>query len=383
MSSRHHPSIRRLAVIAAVAAGLLIGVGPPLSAAAATPESASAPERATQRNRISFAPGTSSASVGGVVDRGDWHEWIFRASAGQTLSLSLTSVAGNATFRVYTPSGGFVAKDITSFSGVLPATGDYLIEVGSTGGTTSYTLNVSVTGTPTPPAPPPPTLPSDSGSGGRIRIPAGSTSTSVDGVVNRGNWHEFNFLAGAGQTLSLSLSSVAANATFRVYTPSGNFVAKDVSSFSGTLPERGFYMIEVGSTGGTADYTLTLGLTGTSTPAPTPSPTPTTPTTPPTPAPPADSGSGGRIQIGSAPVSGVVVRGNWHEFNFQATAGQTVNLSLSSVAGNATFRVYTPSGNFVVKDVSSFSGALPESGFYMIEVGSAAGTAQYTLSVTG
>jgi len=55
-------------------------------------------------------------------------------------------------------------------------------------------------------------------------------------------------------------SAGGGNATFSLYAPNGDVLAAHVTVFSGTLPASGSYMVEVGSTGGTAQYTLHLGI---------------------------------------------------------------------------------------------------------------------------
>jgi hypothetical protein len=219
------------------------------------PQPPSAPVGQQNKGQIQFASGASSGSVGGTVATGAWHHWGARAQAGQVIQITIN---GNATFELYTPSGTQMANDVTSFSGTLPATGNYAIDVGSTGGTANYTLTLSITGSPTPPPPPPAPGDLPGHFQGQIQFAPGASSGSVDGTVERGDWHEWSFRANGGQQSTLT---AAGNATFSLYAPNGDVLAAHTTSFSGTLPATGLYMIEVGPTGGSAAYTLNLAIT--------------------------------------------------------------------------------------------------------------------------
>lgn len=70
-----------------------------------------------------------------------------------------------------------------------------------------------------------------------------------------------------------------------------------------------------------------------------------------------------------------------HEYRLRARAGQTMSVHLAT--GNQTsFSVYSPSNPLEGADgVKDWSGELPESGDYVISIGTDA-TARYTLEVT-
>jgi len=111
---------------------------------------------------IRFARGTSGAEVAGGVVRGERALYSLGARAGQTLTARITAAEGNAVFQIYAPGavprtqdamlevagttlpGAGEGEDARAWSGVLPATGDYLIVVGGTRGNASYRLSVSV-----------------------------------------------------------------------------------------------------------------------------------------------------------------------------------------------------------------------------------------------
>jgi len=71
-----------------------------------------------------------------------------------------------------------------------------------------------------------------------------------------------------------------------------------------------------------------------------------------------------------------------HEYYLRATGGQTMTVHLA--AGSKTsFSIYAPTGDIIegADGVKDWSGSLPETGQYIIHVGTDA-TAAYTLEVT-
>ena len=112
---------------------------------------------------IRFAAGASSATVEGAVVRGDRDLYTIGATAGQTMTISITALESNAAFQLYAPGarvrkdsdgilavqgqalpGAGEADDATRWTGRLPASGDFLVVVGGTRGNASYRLTVSI-----------------------------------------------------------------------------------------------------------------------------------------------------------------------------------------------------------------------------------------------
>src|SRR3954462_13486007 len=97
--------------------------------------------------RIRFESGRTTKVIKDAVVRGDRDRYILHARAGQTLLVHITSVENNAVFDIYRPGGKRTlenAQESMDWSGALPRTGDYIIEVGGTRGNASYTLEVTV-----------------------------------------------------------------------------------------------------------------------------------------------------------------------------------------------------------------------------------------------
>ena len=112
---------------------------------------------------IRFAGGASSATVEGAAIRGELELYSLEARAGQTMTVSITSLENNAVFQIWQP-GARVARDrdnlitVTGqalpragetddamrWTGTLPASGRYLFVVGGTRGNASFRLQVAI-----------------------------------------------------------------------------------------------------------------------------------------------------------------------------------------------------------------------------------------------
>lgn len=110
------------------------------------------------RARISFAKGASGTTVAGMVKGRDTLEYLVGAGAGQHMRVTLASPSSSIYFNVFAP-GKQPGKDEAlfigdtggnSFEGVLPASGDYIIQVflyrnaARAGEHAKFTLDVAV-----------------------------------------------------------------------------------------------------------------------------------------------------------------------------------------------------------------------------------------------
>lgn len=84
----------------------------------------------------------------------------------------------------------------------------------------------------------------------------------------------------------------------------------------------------------------------------------------------------------SAERKGGVARGEVIIYTINAKQGQTMNIEIQSVEGNAVFKVVDPNTNGVAEGKRSWSGKLSQTGQYQIVVGTERGGASYTLSVS-
>jgi hypothetical protein len=103
---------------------------------------------------VKFKKGESSATIEGAVIRGERDTYTLGAKAGQTMSVSITSVEDNAVFEIYGEvEGDWVAlhgadegDDATEWEDTLPGggSGRYKIVVGATRGNASYDLEIAI-----------------------------------------------------------------------------------------------------------------------------------------------------------------------------------------------------------------------------------------------
>ncbi len=207
--------------------------------------------------RISFAPGTSSAQVSGHIVGTTIDRYLLAAAAGQSMQVSVSSPTNNVFLSVVAPSGAMLASapaGAKSFSGALPQTGDYTFRVSTSYGTAQadYTLVVSVSNTPLPTSTP---LPATSAAQPtaipqpgvqRISFAAGATSASVSGPVSGGVTPTYLVGAGSGQRMTINLSSPGGNVYMTVTSPSGATLASaslGQQSLDHFLSESGDYTI--------------------------------------------------------------------------------------------------------------------------------------------
>ncbi len=90
------------------------------------------------QSRINFKRGQSSAQVAARIQPNGSRQYVVRASAGQTLTLQITSATGGVTVSTRAHSPG------TEFSYQLEQGGDVNLFVENSGGSTSYRLTVTI-----------------------------------------------------------------------------------------------------------------------------------------------------------------------------------------------------------------------------------------------
>jgi len=118
-----------------------------------------------RKERATFAKGASSATIKGNLKGGADVDYLVRAAAGQTLEVKVEGSNPQNYFNVLPPGSANVAMFVSnvtgarSWSGMLPADGDYAIRVylmrpaARRNESSRYTLTVDVTGNPLPPLP--------------------------------------------------------------------------------------------------------------------------------------------------------------------------------------------------------------------------------------
>lgn len=99
--------------------------------------------------RVRFASGHTSATYKGAAVRGTRDRYLVGARAGQLMTVRIRSLEQNAVFSIADPAGTFMEgageeDDATQWTGKLPTSGDFAIEVSGTRGNADYSLTVTV-----------------------------------------------------------------------------------------------------------------------------------------------------------------------------------------------------------------------------------------------
>jgi hypothetical protein len=118
--------------------------------------SAAAQPPAPRQERVAFATGASSATVKGQVKGDETVDYVVRAAAGQTITVTLKPSNPANYFNVLPPDSADVAmyagQTGDPYSGMLPADGDYKVRVylmrsaARRNATSTFTLTVGLTG---------------------------------------------------------------------------------------------------------------------------------------------------------------------------------------------------------------------------------------------
>jgi hypothetical protein len=207
--------------------------------------------------RINFAPGAISATRTGVLTMGGMDRYVLKINNGQTLTVSAASGNNNVILVIFGKDGTVLLSDhvdASSWSGVVPSTQDYYIDVRAIDGTSAnYTLTVTIP--PEPPSPPHPTIQ-------RIRFAPGTISATVSGQVVPGGNNEYVLKASANQQMLVSTSAEEQAVGISVVGADGTVLQSPMgglSNFSGELPSTQDYFITVSIQGdGFADYSMTV-----------------------------------------------------------------------------------------------------------------------------
>ncbi len=97
--------------------------------------------------RVQFAPGATSAVVGGVLLQNGTQTYVLRAMEGQNMEVVAGAPRGSLLLSISGADGQVLKSSAvgdSTWSGVLPATQDYFITLSTEGPGTSYTLRVTI-----------------------------------------------------------------------------------------------------------------------------------------------------------------------------------------------------------------------------------------------
>lgn len=204
--------------------------------------------------QISFAPGSTTATVTGSLPASGSDRYVLRAFAGQTMNVDLSFIEGRAILVVWGADGTVLLTDhaeVSSFQRVLPTTQDYFIKVeGRSDGSTTYSMTISI--------------PSIGTGAERIEFASGSTSATVTGQLNASDADQYVLYALAGKTMSVDTTCTDGRAILEVWGQDGTVLLTDhaeVSSFQGALPAtQDYYILVRGRPEGNTTYSMIVSL---------------------------------------------------------------------------------------------------------------------------
>lgn len=317
--------------------------------------------------RIYFAPGATSAVVGGNLSGGEVARYVLRAIAGQLMTVQATSNGAPVIVTIFDPNRNIMGYGSTQeqWSGILPITGDYGFNVYPPpyAASVDYQIRIEITYTsqPTPTAQP-------TAAPERIQFAPGAVSAQVTGYLASGTSKAYVLGARAGQVMTVA--SWSSGGPFRVTIADATGMqlgtANQGESWSGVLPRNGDYRITLQSPAGapSTNYGMQVTIVN-SAPPPTSTPIP----------PP--SAQRIRFQQGATNTSvwGYVDSSSPIRYVLYALAGQVMSVSLSTQHGYpARVTIRTQQSTYLggADAGQSWSGTLPASQDYYLEVQSPA-----------
>jgi uncharacterized protein YciU (UPF0263 family) len=283
---------------------------------------------------INFDTGTSSASLIGTTVNGYVFSYALGGGAGQTMTATLNVPTSTAYMDIFGLASGSLlssAAKATTWTGILPQTQDYVIEViPNNGQVVNYSLTVSVGPT-----------------AGNIVMTAGTTAGVVQGTVKPGQVLTYTLEAGQSQPMILITNSPNNDVTLGVFEPNGNELLNPANKWTrwqGLLPQTELYKIQVIGGATTEDYTLTAKVaqlvnfaTGTS----------------------------------SITLDGTTVNGYVFSYAVSCSANQTMTVTLNVPSNTAYLDIFGLSTGSLLSSAAkatTWTGVLPQTQDYVIEI---------------
>jgi hypothetical protein len=199
---------------------------------------------------------------------------------------------------------------------------------------------------------------------GPIEFAPGDTSASVSNFVRSNSIDRYTFNASAGQPATVNVDSQTGRVRLALIAPNGRALRYDSPSWVGTLPQDGTYQLEVRNRSMGSRYTVNLNIQPGG----------------------AQILNRGVIQFPPggtyAAINGYLAPQNTDRYTFVASAGQPANLTVNSPDGQVLLTLVDPNGYPLVRSqsgASSWSGTLPASGTYRVDVVNPSGASRYTL----
>jgi hypothetical protein len=342
--------------------------------------------------RLDFSQKTMIAGPGDIQP-GDSLQVVFTAEAGRKIKIETKIDSGSgAALSLWGADGSILVPEtggITGWEGVLPKAQDYYLSLHNTSqAEIMYSQTITM-----PPVTPPPAT--------RVQFQPNTTGWYTPGQLLPNQTQRFVLTAMGGQNLLVNMNTVPENSAFlNIWGADGtNYTGMSpTQDFSLVLPSQQDYYIElIPLANMTVNYNLSINI-----PADTkPVQQPAAQAQPQTPAEAAQQ-AGGQTVLGAriaknqpirfdtGPVdvtlNGAVISGERDSYTLGMMAGETLDVVISSMEGNAVFTILGPDGNPLPgteegKDVNNWSVPITIEGTYSILVGPTRGNATYTLVV--
>ena len=178
--------------------------------------------------RISFAAGTTSATVEGELAPAETEHYVLNIAAGQLLEISCSPL--DMRLVIYGEDGTVLKSGMGGsafFRGTVPSTQDYVVDVGPATVAGPFTMNVVI------PA--------------RVSFAAGATSATVGGNLAARQTQYYVLRALGGQTMEVN-ATPEGMVRLIIYGADGSVLMSGMggaASFSGTLPSTQDYIVAV------------------------------------------------------------------------------------------------------------------------------------------
>ncbi len=231
-----------------------------------------------EATRIQFQPNTTGWYTPGDIAPNSRLVFALGAMAGQQMTVNLTTTPPEADTFVYIWSADGTVYTLMAptkdWSGQLPATQDYYIEIRSYAQqavTYQLSVNIPAANGESIPLAIAPTAEPQTAFGAKIaanqpiRFAEGPLDVELNGTVISGERDRYTLSATTGENLDVVITSLEANAVFTIIGPDNNPLpgteeGRDCNNWAVPLPMDGTYAILVGPTRGNATYTLKVNL---------------------------------------------------------------------------------------------------------------------------
>lgn len=319
--------------------------------------------------RINFPAGGTTAFVQGSIASKGIDRYVLRALAGQAMSLGLVTAQGPAILVAFGTDGTVLvpaSANATTWSGKLPSTQDYTVEIRSTGATAvNYALQVTI---------PPLATTGPQSTPRRITFQPGATTATMQGSTATSGMDRFVLRVLSGQTMTVNITSAQNNVILIIYGADGNVLISDhagATTWTGVIPTTQDYFIDTRSVGSNVvPFTLKVTIPPlTSVPATAVPKRITFPT----------GGTSATLQ-GTLAVNGI------DRYVIRANSGQRMTVTVTPVQGTVIFSVSGADGSVLKSSGvagATWTGQLPLTQDYYIGINSpTSAAAVYSLMVS-